>query len=74
MTAVKLRRVDDAIGATFPVEVLSRLQLVEGDTLEIIDTAEGILLKRQETDEERALKVARAVMDRNRVVLEALAK
>jgi putative addiction module antidote len=41
---VKLRKIGNSIGATFPKEVLDRFGLKEGDELNLILTAEGIQL------------------------------
>jgi putative addiction module antidote len=41
---VKLRKVGNSIGTSFPKEVLDRLGLKDGDTLELIVNHDGIQL------------------------------
>jgi putative addiction module antidote len=41
---VKLRKVGNSIGTSFPKEVLERLGLKDGDTLELIVNNDGIQL------------------------------
>jgi putative addiction module antidote len=40
----KLRKVGNSLGVTFPKEVLDKLALKEGDTMNIVLTTEGIQL------------------------------
>ena len=41
---IKLRKVGNSIGTSFPKEVLDRLGLVEGDTMNLVVTDDGIKL------------------------------
>ncbi len=41
---VKLRKVGNSIGTSFPKEVLDRLGLAEGDTMNLVVTDDGIKL------------------------------
>jgi putative addiction module antidote len=41
---VKLRKVGNSIGTSFPKEVLDRLGLVEGDSMNLVITDDGIKL------------------------------
>ena len=45
---VKLRKVGNSIGTSFPKEVLDRLGLKDGDTLELIVNNDGIQLIAQD--------------------------
>lgn len=40
-SSLKARRLDDAVGATFPADLLAQLKVGEGDVLE---TSDGLLL------------------------------
>jgi len=40
----KLRKIGNSIGVTFPKEILDKLDLKEGDTMNIVLTTEGIKL------------------------------
>lgn len=74
MTSIKLRKVGNSIGATFPADVLSRLKVGEGDTLHVTDTKDGIALSPYDPEFERQMEAARKVMRDNRAVLRELAK
>ena len=74
MAVLKLRKVGNSVGATFPAELLARLEVGEGDTLHVVETPDGLLLSPYNPDFEAQLAVARRVMQQNRTVLRALAK
>ena len=74
MAALKLRRTADGIGATFPDEILTRMNVGDGDVLQIVDTPEGILLTLGVPDFTEELEAARKIMRENVSVLQALAK
>ncbi|WP_270935097.1 AbrB/MazE/SpoVT family DNA-binding domain-containing protein [Falsiroseomonas oryzae] len=74
MASVKLRSVGNSVGVVFPKELLTRLGLREGDTLNVVETSDGFRLTRADPDFERQMDVAREVMRRRRTVLRELAK
>jgi bifunctional DNA-binding transcriptional regulator/antitoxin component of YhaV-PrlF toxin-antitoxin module len=74
MAALKLRKTAEGIDATFPNEVLARMNVGDGDLLHVVDTPEGILLTPVHSEVAEELEVARKVMRENAVVLRALAK
>lgn len=74
MASVKLRAVGNSVGVVFPKELLARLGLREGDTLQVVETPDGFRLTRSDPDFERQMEVAREVMRRRRAVLRELAK
>ena len=41
---IKLRKIGNSLGSTFPKEVLDRLGLKEGDKMHLVVTADGIKL------------------------------
>lgn len=74
MAALKLRAVGNSVGVVFPKEFLTRLDLREGDTLHVVESPDGLRLKRADPDFERQMDAAREVMRRRRAVLRELAK
>ena len=74
MASVKLRAVGNSVGVVFPKELLARLGLREGDTLHVLESADGFRLTRADPDFDRQMEVARDVMRRRRAVLRELAK
>ena len=72
--AVKIRAIGNSLGVTLPREVLARHRMAEGDTLHIVDTADGFRLVRHDPEFARQMEVARGVMHRRREVLRELAK
>lgn len=74
MAALKLRAVGNSVGVVFPKEFLTRLDLREGDTLHVVESPDGLRLKRADPDFERQMDAAREVMRRRRTVLRELAK
>ncbi len=57
-----------------PKDLLSKLDLREGDTLHVVESPDGLRLKRADPDFERQMEEARSVMRRRRPVLRELAK
>lgn len=74
MAALKLHRTEEGVGATFPADILDHMKVGEGDTLNILQTTEGILLTPGSSAKNDVMSVARRIMDENAAVLRALAK
>lgn len=74
MASLKLRAVGNSVGVVLPKDLLSRLQLSEGDTLQVIEAPDGLRLRRSDPEFDRQMEIAREVMRRRRAVLAALAK
>lgn len=74
MATLKLRAIGDEVGVVLPKEMLARLGLAEGDTLQAVETPEGLALTVTRPDAEAQLRAGRQVMQRYRSVLRALAK
>jgi putative addiction module antidote len=74
MVALKLRKVGNSVGATFPQEALSALQVGEGDTLFLTSTPGGYRITPYDPDFERQMTVAREIMKQDRNLLRELAK
>lgn len=69
-----IRRIGNSEGIIIPKEVLVRLNVAEGDKLELIETAEGLSLRPVDDTFERQMKAARDVMDKYKVTLQKLAE
>lgn len=71
---LKIRKIGNSLGATFPQEVLDKLQVAEGDTVYVTETPNGIQLTTYDPEFERVMEVADAVTQRYRDALRALAQ
>lgn len=74
MAALKLRAIGNSVGFVLPKEMLAKLDVAEGDTVEVVETPDGFLLAPVTTDVERQLRLGRELMKRYRETFEALAK
>ena len=74
MQKVKLRRVGNSIGTTFPKEILEKLGVGEGDTLFITETTHGIELTPYDPNFEKIMNTARKVSNRYKNALRELAQ
>lgn len=74
-TALQIRKIGDSIGLIFPDELISRLNLKEGDTLHPVVQPDGTLqLTRGKTKRERTKEIARKMIHDYRDTFAALAK
>ncbi len=71
---LKLIKIGNSTGVILPKEVLARLRVGQGDEVSVLDTTEGIALRRHDSGFEEQMKVAREVMARRRNALRELAK
>jgi putative addiction module antidote len=71
---LKLRKIGNSIGTTFPKEILDKLQVNEGDTLYLTETPEGIELTAYDPEFEQVMEAAGEVTRRYRNALKELAK
>ena len=60
MYTLKVQRIGDSLGVTFPTEILESLKIAEGDTLWLTETSEGLSVT--------------AKSDRSAVILKAFAE
>jgi putative addiction module antidote len=74
MGTLKLRAIGNSVGLVLPKELLARLRVGEGDTLQVIEAPDGLRLLRSDPELERQMEVAREVMRRRQAVLRELAK
>jgi putative addiction module antidote len=64
MTALKLRKTGNSLSTTWPKELLSRLNVKEGDRLFVVETKHGVMLTPYDPQFERTLQNAEKVIDR----------
>ena len=71
---VTIRKIGKSEGVIVPKEVLEKLGLRSGDTLELREVDNGLELLHQKADLTEQLKAARIGMQKYRVALRELAK
>ena len=71
---LKVRKIGNSLGVTFPKEVLDKLQVTEGDTLYVTETPDGIQLSAYDPDFETVMAAADDITRRYRNALKELAK
>jgi putative addiction module antidote len=74
MATLKLRAIGNSVGVVLPKELLAKLDLAEGDTLQVIETQDGFLLTPASGDVEEQLRLGRELMKKYRETFAALAK
>ncbi len=71
---LKLRKIGNSLGATFPKEILEKLQVKEGDTIYVTQTPDGVQLTAYDPEFEQVMQAAEDVTRRYRNALRELAK
>ncbi|RCW79360.1 AbrB/MazE/SpoVT family DNA-binding domain-containing protein [Phyllobacterium bourgognense] len=71
---VTVRKIGNSEGVILPKDVLERNHLKAGDQLEVIQTADGIILKPTDDSFERQMEAARKMMDKYKIVFQKLAE
>lgn len=71
---VTLRKIGNSDGVILPKDVLDRLNLKTGDSLELVETGKGISLEPVDASFEEQMEAAAKVMDRYKVALQKLAE
>ena len=74
MAALKLRAIGNSVGVVLPKDLLARLRVGEGDTLQVVETPDGFQLTPLAPELQEQLRVGREVMKKYRNVLRELAK
>jgi putative addiction module antidote len=73
MVALKVRKVGNSEGVTFPRELLAAMHVAEGDTIFVTDAPGGFRLTPYDPEFERQMGLAREIMKTNRNTLRELA-
>ena len=71
---LKLTRIGNSVGVVLPKDVLARLNLNTGDTVFLTEAPDGYRLTPFDSDFERQMTTAKAIMKRDRAILRELAK
>jgi putative addiction module antidote len=71
---LKITSVDSALGLVLPKEVLQKLELKEGDSVYLTETADGVRITPCDPEFDRQMELAQDVMKRRAAVLRELAK
>lgn len=74
MIKLKLTGIGTSVGAVFPKEVLSRMQVSKGDSVFLTESPDGFRVTPYDPEFERAMASAGKVMRRHRHALRELAK
>lgn len=74
MTTLKIRKVGNSLGATFPKEVLQKLKLQEGETVYVTETPDGVQLTPYDPNFDQAMKAYRKVSSKYKNALRQLAE
>jgi putative addiction module antidote len=74
MVALKLRKVGNSVGTTFPQEALAALGAEEGDTLYLTRAPDGYRITPYDPQFEKQMTLAREIMKQDRNLLRELAK
>jgi len=74
MLKVKVTPIGNSMGIVLPKEALSKLKVVKGDTLYLVEGPEGLTLTPYKQDFEQQMEIAEKVMGKYRNALHELAK
>lgn len=74
MTTLKLTKIGTSTGIVLPKDMLARLKLQKGDTLYVVETAEGYLLTPYDPTIAEQLQAGQDFMKRYRDTFKALAE
>ncbi len=74
MHTLKLTQIGNSVGAVFPRELLSQLQLDKGDLLYVTNSPDGLRMTKHNPEFARQMEAARQIMKNRRAVLHELAK
>jgi putative addiction module antidote len=74
MHTLKIRRIGNSLGVTLPKEILQKLNVDEGDSLFITETADGVQITPYDPDFEAAMQAFSETRKNYRNALRELAK
>ena len=74
MTALKLTQIGNSVGVILPKEVLARLKVEKGDSLYLIDAANGVILTPYDPALDEQVAAGREFMREYRDTFHQLAK
>ena len=71
---VTFRKIGNSIGATFPKEIVEAAGISEKSTWHVVQTSEGLLLKKHDADFEKAMAAYRIGAEQYKNALRELSK
>lgn len=71
---LKLRKVGNSLGVILPKEVVARLKVVDGDSLDITESGDGFKLSAYDPEIARQVEAGKKIMRQYRNTLRELAK
>ena len=74
MIALKIRKIGNSMGAVLPKEVLSYLNVSEGDSIFITKSPDGFKITSYDPEFAKQMELAQKIMKEDRDILRALAK
>ena len=74
MTVLKLIAIGNSTGVIFPTELLERLRVSCGDTLQVVETPTAVELTPFDPEFARRMELAEQIMQEDRDVLRRLAQ
>ncbi|MHB8145150.1 MAG: AbrB/MazE/SpoVT family DNA-binding domain-containing protein [Vulcanimicrobiaceae bacterium] len=74
MTALKLTKIGNSVGAVFPRELLARLHAEAGDTVYLTESPDGVRFTPYNPNFAGQMQAAERIMKKRRSVLRELAK
>ena len=74
MHAIKLRKVGKSVGLVLPKELLTKLNVREGETIYLTDTKDGFRITPYKQEFEAQMQAAEKVMNEDRDILRELSK
>jgi putative addiction module antidote len=74
ITNLKLRKIGNSVGIVLPKEVISHLNVVEGDTVTVTESQDGVRLTASNPEFSKTMAVFESLNRRYRNTLRELAK
>jgi putative addiction module antidote len=71
---MKLRKIGNSLGTTWPKDALARMNVKEGDELYIVATQDGVLVTPYDPKFEKTMATAQRIMARDREALKELSR
>ena len=69
---LKLRKTGNSLATTWPKEILSRLNVKEGDRLYVVETQHGVMVTPYDPEFEKTMETAKEIMARDRDALKQM--
>jgi len=74
MTKLKITSIGNSVGIILPKELLEKLRVSKGDTLQVTESPTGVVLSAYDSEFEEAMSLAEEIMREDRDVLKKLAQ